>query len=203
MSKAKQFTSLERLTALETRYTGCQGCPLHESRTKLVHWRGSASARLFIIGAAPGADEDAQGRPFVGMAGRKLDEALAAAGRTAEDVFIANTVACRTPCNREPHRGEVRACNNRLRAMLDIVRPGAVLMLGATAARLMGVSSLKQWRGTLTEWEFLDRDKVRRYPAVCSWHPACILRQGLGEDALTRVLTADIEAAWEAANDAQ
>jgi len=203
MTTDKQFTGLERLSALEARYTGCQGCSLHESRTKLVHWRGSASARLFIIGAAPGADEDVAGRPFVGPAGRKLDEALAMTGRTAEDVFATNTVACRPPGNRQPLIDEVRACRNRLNTMLDIVRPGAVVMLGGTAAKLMGVSSLKQWRGALTEWEFLDRGKARRYPAVCSWHPAYILRQGLGEAALTKVLAGDIATAWEAANGAQ
>lgn len=191
---------LERISALEAGYKNCDECALHRHRTKVVHWRGSATGRLLIIGEAPGVDEDAQGRPFVGAAGRKLDEALGMAGLTAEDVFITNTVACRPPDNRNPLRAEVRACADRLSSFMSIVRPGAALMLGAVAAKLMGVSSVKQWRGALTEWEYTDHNgDLRRLPAVCSWHPAYILRQGIGEAALTRTLSQDIQTAWKAA----
>lgn len=200
---------LDILRALEAHYTGCRACALHASRTKLVHMRGSLRAKLFIVGEAPGADEDAQGIPFVGESGRKLDEALKLAGLDrAEDVFITNTVACRPPGNRNPSRGEIRECAGRLHRLLRLVEPRAVLLLGAVAARMMGVSSVKQWHGMVSEWEVIMTDGsgdvssavARTWPAVCTWHPAYVLRSGLGEPALTRVLADDIRAAWEAAN---
>ena len=188
---------LEVLSRLESEYTGCRRCPLHASRNKLVHWRGSPDARLFIIGEAPGADEDAAGVPFVGPAGRKLDEALEMAGvDRSEQVFIANVVACRPPGSRNPARGEIRECAPRLHSMLELVKPKVVVLMGSVASKMAGVVLFNSWRGAVTEMELVVASgKIRRWTAICTWHPAYILRSGVDEPAMTRTFASDIRKA--------
>lgn len=192
---------LKSLDVLTAGYEGCHRCELSAGRSRLVHWRGNPRARLFIIGEAPGAREDASGLPFVGPAGRKLDEALRTAGLDpAEDVFIANTVACRPPGNRQPEREEIRACSPRLLGMLGIIRPRVALLLGAVAAKLAGITSLKQWRGTKTEWDLtLPDGSAMELPVICSWHPAHVLRADGPEPSAE--LAADIRTAWSLAHE--
>ena len=114
----------------------CRRCPLHEKRTNTVFGEGDPAADLMFVGEGPGADEDRQGRPFVGKAGRLLDDIISKGmGLRREQVFIANVVKCRPPGNRPPRREEAQSCLPFLKKQIDLVRPHTILLLGATAVR--------------------------------------------------------------------
>src|ERR1044071_3195923 len=131
----------DKLTALKlirADIGDCTRCRLHKGRTNLVFGVGNVNADLMVVGEGPGADEDAQGEPFVGRAGKLLDEMLKAIGRSRQkDTFIANVVKCRPPNNREPAEDEADACRSYLEQQLRYVQPRLILALGrvATAAR--------------------------------------------------------------------
>lgn len=157
------------------KWTGCQCCELSESRNKQVFFRGREGARVMIIGEAPGADEDLEGKPFVGRAGRVLDKVILAAN-LSNDVFITNILSCRPPGNRVPTGEEAKACNGRLVDTFKAARPKAVLLVGGTAAgRLCGVKQVGAWRGQRLYVELMDCQAV---PAMVTWHPSYYLRQG-------------------------
>ena len=106
---------------------GCIACPLHETRTQVVFGAGNADADLMFIGEAPGADEDRLGLPFVGRAGKLLDKLLDEIGLERADVFIANTLKCRPPSNRDPYPNEIETCSGYLRrraCLLNLVQLG-------------------------------------------------------------------------------
>jgi len=166
----RRLRLIDRLTA---GWGDCHRCPLHERRNSVVHWRGNPDAHLLLIGEAPGADEDREGRPFVGRAGKLLDELLAEAGMDpGEDIVITNTLSCRPPGNRTPQREELKACRPRLEMFIRIVNPGAIVLLGATAAKLAGVHSVYSHRGSECEVEVGDLI----IPAVPTFHPSFLLR---------------------------
>lgn len=119
--------SLE-LLAREVR--SCQLCPLSKTRTHAVPGEGNANAPIMLIGEGPGYNEDKLGRPFVGAAGKFLDELLANAGMKREDVFITNVVKCRPPQNRDPLPEEIRACSGYLQRQIRLIRPTVVATLG-------------------------------------------------------------------------
>lgn len=170
---------LEVLDNIEQRWRDCEDCALSQHRTNVVQWRGDPTAPLFVIGEAPGADEDAKGRPFVGPAGRLLDTLFHRANAPPESVFITNMVACRPPDNRRPEHEELRACSGRLHMLLKVVKPKALLLLGATAARLAGITSISAFRGEETTVElFMYDGKIRTWPAIATFHPSYILRSG-------------------------
>lgn len=171
---------LARLDMLEASWKSCASCALGAHRTRVVMWRGSPDAKIFMIGEAPGAEEDAQGMPFVGLAGKALDEMLAEAGLSPkDDLFIANVVACRPPNNRIPLMLERMACRPRLEAMLQVVQPKVLVLLGATAARLAGITTITRWRGTPTEVEMAMYNKaIGSWPAIATYHPSYLLRNG-------------------------
>lgn len=160
---------------------GCVLCPLSETRTNAVPGEGPRG-RLFLIGEAPGRDEDASGRPFVGQAGRILERALATANLTREDVFIANLVKCRPPRNRRPKSFEVATCRPYLLAEIDAVRPRVIVTLGATALRgLFGPSQeLRAARGQVLTFA--------GYEVLATYHPAAVLYNRKLERALGRDL---------------
>ena len=112
----------------------CTRCALHATRKRTVPGEGSASARIMLIGEAPGANEDIQGRPFVGKAGKFLDELLGSAGINREDVFIANVLKCRPPGNRNPEAAEIRACTPFLDRQIAAIRPKVLCPMGNFAA---------------------------------------------------------------------
>lgn len=171
---------LAKLDDLEALWRACKSCPLAEQRHRVVMWRGSPDAKIFMIGEAPGVEEDKCGLPFTGAAGRKLDELLGLAGLTPDDVFIANMVACRTPSNRAPERAELQACRARLEAMLWIVQPKILVTLGATAAKLAGIGNIEKWRGATTSLEMMltfNREIVE-WEVVPTYHPSRLLRSG-------------------------
>ena len=123
----KPHMQLEDIRAL---VAGCTRCPLHEGRTNVVFGEGNPQARVLIVGEAPGKNEDLQGRPFVGAAGKYLDELLAIAGLEREDVFIANVLKCRPPGNRDPRPEEIQACTPFLREQTRTISPEYIVTLG-------------------------------------------------------------------------
>lgn len=158
---------LERI-AQEIR--SCTRCPLHQQRTQAVPGEGPSDAPLLFVGEGPGAEEDQQGRPFVGAAGRLLDRLLASIRIPRERVFITNTVRCRPPGNREPHPEEVARCLPYLVRQMSVLKPRVVCLLGATATRaLLGTDhKLNQMRGRAV------REGNRWWFAT--YHPAAALR---------------------------
>ncbi len=166
---------LERI-AQEIR--SCTRCPLHEGRTQAVPGEGPPDAPLLFVGEGPGAEEDQQGRPFVGAAGRLLDRLLAGIRIPRSRVFITNTVRCRPPGNREPHPDEVAACLPYLVRQMGVLQPRVVCLLGATATRaLLGSDhKLTQVRGRAI------REAGRWWFAT--YHPAAALRSATVAKAL-------------------
>lgn len=166
------------LEALAAAIAGFEGCPIRfeGAARQSVFSRGRSDAPLMIIGEGPGADEDAQGAPFVGRAGKLLDRMLAAAGLT-ERVFITNTVFWRPPGNRTPTPSEQMICAPFVERAIQLVAPRMLLLLGAASAKSMlkreeGILSL---RGRWFEWR--SDDERLELPAMPTLHPAFLLRQ--------------------------
>ncbi|HMK38967.1 MAG TPA: uracil-DNA glycosylase [Bacteroidota bacterium] len=148
----------------------CVKCPLGHTRTQFVFGTGNPAATLMIVGEAPGADEDAQGEPFVGRAGQLLNKILEAIGFKREEVYICNILKCRPPGNRKPLAEEVDLCIPYLRKQIALVKPRVILALGLTAAEnLLGTTeSLGRLRGRILEYEGT--------PLMVTYHPAALLR---------------------------
>ncbi len=148
----------------------CTRCALHKGRNKIVFGDGSADARLMFVGEGPGADEDAQGLPFVGKAGQLLNNMIAAMGLKREEVYIANVVKCRPPGNRTPEPEEANTCSPFLFRQIDVIRPEVLVALGATAATyLLGQRQpLAGLRGRVHTW--------RGSKLIVTYHPAFLLR---------------------------
>jgi uracil-DNA glycosylase len=160
-----------RLIALDSNEVrSCTRCRLCESRTQTVFGEGDADAQIFFIGEGPGETEDHTGRPFVGRAGEKLNEMLAAMGLRREQVYIANIVKCRPPGNREPAPDEVATCTPYLQRQLEIIRPRVIVTLGRPATQhMLGKSiAISKVRGQWQEW--------RGIKLMPTFHPAYILR---------------------------
>ena len=148
----------------------CTRCALHAGRNKLVFADGDPNARLMFVGEGPGADEDAQGLPFVGRAGQLLNNMIAAMGLKRDQVYIANVVKCRPPGNRTPEPDEANTCSQFLFRQIDVVRPKVLVALGATAATyLLGTRQpLAGLRGRV--------HSVRGTKLIVTYHPAYLLR---------------------------
>ncbi|HKV91470.1 MAG TPA: uracil-DNA glycosylase [Candidatus Angelobacter sp.] len=148
----------------------CTRCRLHKGRTKLVFGVGNVNADLMFIGEGPGADEDAQGEPFVGRAGQLLNNMITAMGLKREDVYIANVVKCRPPSNRTPEKDECDTCSPFLMRQIEVIRPKVIVALGAVAAKnLLAMNdSMANLRGRW--YEFKDSKLLVTY------HPAYLLR---------------------------
>lgn len=148
----------------------CIRCPLHKGRTKIVHTEGSTSARLMFVGEAPGADEDASGRPFVGRAGQLLNKIIEAIGLKREDVLIGNVNRCRPPQNRTPTTEEAHTCKPFLLREIAVARPEVIVVLGNTAMKnlLDTKEGITRVRG-----QFQDYKGIKVMP---TFHPAYLLR---------------------------
>lgn len=128
-------TTKQSLKEMQNVCEQCKACDLHKTRNHVVFSDGNPTADIMLIGEAPGADEDATGTPFVGRAGKLLNEMLAEAGFSRkEDFYICNTIKCRPPQNRPPEREEKAACEVYLKAQISLVKPKIILLCGATAA---------------------------------------------------------------------
>jgi DNA polymerase len=156
---------------LKEAVANCTACDLYKTRTQAVFGVGDEQAEWLIIGEAPGADEDAQGEPFVGQAGKLLDNMLAAIGlRRGEDVYIANAVKCRPPANRTPEAEEIAACRPYLQRQIALLRPKLIVALGRPAAQALLQSEVKisAARGRL--------HALNGIPVIVTYHPAYLLR---------------------------
>lgn len=148
----------------------CEKCRLCETRTNVVPGEGDPNAKLMFIGEAPGRDEDAQGRPFVGRSGELLTRMIRAIGLEREQVYICNVVKCRPPQNRNPQPDEAAACLNYLRAQVALVRPRVVVLLGKVACRY----ALQQEVSVMREHGvWYERKGVWFMPTL---HPSALLR---------------------------
>jgi DNA polymerase len=154
---------------LKARVAGCTDCPLHAKRTKTVFGVGDENADWLFVGEGPGADEDAQGEPFVGQAGKLLDNMLGDRLRGA-NVYIANLVKCRPPGNRNPEPHEALQCEPYLHRQIELIRPKLIIALGKVAAAnlLASDASVASMRGRI--------HRYRGIPLIVTYHPAYLLR---------------------------
>ena len=155
---------------LEADANQCRKCKLCQNRTNVVFGTGNKQADLMFIGEGPGADEDKQGIPFVGKAGKLMNMAFEAIGLKREDVYIANVVKCRPPGNRNPEDDEAVACLNYLRNQVILVKPKIVVLLGSVALKnILG----KEYGITASRGKWVEKRGIWYMP---TWHPAAILR---------------------------
>ena len=155
---------------LRAAVAACTSCSLHTSRTQTVFGVGDPQADWMIIGEAPGAEEDRRGEPFVGRAGKLLDEMLRAVGRSRDRVFIANILKCRPPNNRDPKAEESAACQGYLQRQIELIEPKIILAVGRIAAQLLLETDepVGRLRGS--------RHQLGDTPLVVTYHPAYLLR---------------------------
>lgn len=181
---------------VQRRAEGCELCRLKESRSRVVFGEGSLKAHLFFIGEAPGEVEDDQGRPFVGPAGKKLDEILASVDIEREEVYITNVVKCRPPENRTPLKEEMETCFPYLEAQIAHIKPKIIITLGNIPTQLLlktteGINNL---RGQFFKW----RD-IEVFPM---FHPSYLLRNPSKEKGSPKYLTwQDIQKVKERLNE--
>ncbi len=156
---------------LEAAIASCIKCPLHKGRNRVVVGAGKKKADWLFIGEAPGAEEDMKGEPFVGQAGKLLDNMLASIGLSRQkNVYIANTVKCRPPGNRNPEPAEMAACRPYLSRQIELVEPKLIVLLGRIAAQSVldsdePIAALRK-----------KRHSYGGIPAVVTYHPAYLLR---------------------------
>ena len=169
------FTDVEKIkddTLLKIREDigDCTRCKLHKGRNKIVFGDGNPKARLVFVGEGPGADEDKQGLPFVGRAGKLLTQMIEAMGLQRQDVYICNVVKCRPPDNRKPEDDEVSTCSPFLLRQLDVIEPKVLVCLGAVAAQTLLEThrGISQFRGEWMDW--------RGHKLMATYHPAYLLR---------------------------
>jgi DNA polymerase len=172
MAKAEQRR--EQLVDLYREVRKCERCPLHSTRTQAVFGAGNANADLMFVGEAPGAQEDLQGIPFVGRAGKLLDELLAENGLARDDVFIANVLKSRPPANRDPQPDEIAACEPYLLRQVELIEPTVICTLGNFSTKLLTGSQtgISRVHG-VPQIHQLGRRTVQIFPI---YHPAAGLR---------------------------
>lgn len=166
------------LAEIREEVSTCKTCSLCEGRTNVVFGEGNPHARVMIIGEAPGKNEDLQGKPFVGAAGKFLDELLEVAGLRREDVFIANVLKCRPPSNRNPKPEEIEACATFLRQQTQTISPDVIVTLGNFATQFIlrtgvGITHL---RGTV--------QRAGRFLVLPVFHPAAAIYDRSKRDVL-------------------
>lgn len=164
------WQSATTIEDLNSQICNCMECPLGSTRTQFVFGSGNPNADVMVIGEAPGADEDAQGLPFVGRAGKLLTKILEAIDLPRDEVFICNILKCRPPNNRKPSAAETDTCEPYLWKQIELVKPKYILALGLTAANtlLRTKSSMKDLRGDMHDYQGI--------PTIVTYHPAALLR---------------------------
>ena len=155
---------------LEAETKQCKKCKLCQGRNNVVFGTGNREADLMFIGEGPGADEDLQGEPFVGKAGKLMDMAFDIIGLKRDDVYIANIVKCRPPSNRNPEDDEALACLNYLRNQVVLVKPKVIVLLGSIALKnILG----QEYGITASRGKWVEKKGILYMP---TWHPAALLR---------------------------
>jgi DNA polymerase len=186
--EAAEVPENDSLDALVSAVSACAACPLGETRTRAVPGEGALRPLVMVVGEAPGAEEDASGRPFVGKAGQLLDRMLASVGLYRDkNCYIANVVKCRPPNNRDPEPGEIAACAPLLARQIALLRPLAILCAGRVAARHIlhteeGINRLRGRFGEypaafeITETGTLQSAGMAPVPVLPAYHPSALLR---------------------------
>ena len=155
---------------LEKSCKNCNKCKLANTRNNVVIEDGSRSAKIMLIGEGPGADEDAQGVPFVGKAGKLMNMAFEGLGIKREELYIANIVKCRPPGNRNPEKDEADACKEYLEAQIKLVNPKIIVLLGSVALKnVLG----EEYGITKTRGQWIEKEGIIYMP---TFHPAALLR---------------------------
>jgi len=155
---------------LERSIENCQKCKLCKNRKNIVFGVGNREADIMFIGEGPGADEDEQGEPFVGKAGKLMNMAFTALGMKRENIYIANIVKCRPPSNRNPEQDEEQACLNYLRNQVILVKPKIIVLLGSVALKnILG----PEYGITASRGKWIEKKGIYYMP---TWHPAALLR---------------------------
>ena len=157
---------------LELEAKNCNACSLSNTRNNVVFGKGDQKAKVLIIGEAPGKDEDLSGEPFVGRAGKLLNEILFSMKLSRDNVYITNTVKCRPPDNRNPNSDEINSCSRFLEGQISLISPSIIILLGKVAAeRLMNTSEpMSLLRGKVHYYKNTD------IPMLVFYHPAYLLR---------------------------
>jgi DNA polymerase len=175
VSDSGLFDSFERvandsLVRIREDIGDCKRCKLHKTRNKIVFGVGNPKAELMFVGEGPGRDEDMQGEPFVGRAGKLLTQMIEAMGLKREDVYIANVVKCRPPENRLPEKDEITTCSPFLVRQIEVIKPKVICSLGSCSAQtlLQTTQGISKFRG-----EWLD---FRGTKLMATYHPAYLLR---------------------------
>ena len=176
LSNTRTPNPLKVLQEIQSDMGECTRCGLHEGRNKIVFGSGQPNAKLVFVGEGPGADEDAQGLPFVGRAGQLLTQMIDNTAKregipiSREDVYICNVVKCRPPGNRNPEPDEMKTCGQFLERQLEAIRPKAICVLGGTAAKylLKPTQGITKIRGKWHEWHGI--------PVMPTYHPSFLLR---------------------------
>lgn len=155
---------------LESSCKSCNKCKLANGRNNVVIGCGNKNAKIMFIGEGPGADEDAQGIPFVGKAGKLMNMAFAGVGMNREEVYIANVVKCRPPGNRNPEKDEVEACMEYLQTQIKLVNPKIIVLLGNVALKnILG----EEYGITQARGKWIEKDGIKY---MATFHPAALLR---------------------------
>ncbi|ACO03765.1 MULTISPECIES: uracil-DNA glycosylase [Persephonella] len=179
------------MSQINEQIQNCTNCDLYKSRTQAVLGEGNLNAKLMFIGEAPGGEEDKQGRPFVGRAGKLLTKLIEAAGYRREDFYIANICKCRPPGNRTPTPWEMERCFPYLKKQIEIIDPKVLCLLGATAGRAFlnrNVAITKE-RGSIINWE----GRI----LYLTFHPAYVLRNPDAEITLFEDIKKAIQIAYQ------
>ena len=155
---------------LEESINNCKKCRLCQNRNNIVFGEGNKNAKLMFIGEGPGADEDIQGRPFVGKAGKLMNMAFETVGIDREKVYITNIVKCRPPSNRNPENDEAMSCLNYLRNQVILIKPEIIVLLGSVALKnILG----QEYGITASRGKWIEKKGKLYMP---TWHPAALLR---------------------------
>lgn len=164
------YNNNDLMSKLKENVLLCKKCRLANNRTNVVFGEGNINAKLMFIGEGPGAEEDIQGRPFVGRAGKLLDKMILAMGLAREEVYIANIVKCRPPYNRAPFRDEAEMCKPYLIEQINIIKPDLIICLGSIATNyLLDINvSITKVHGSLKEFNGIS--------VIPTFHPAYLLR---------------------------
>lgn len=161
---------VENFEELDEEIKDCKKCKLCGNRNNIVVGTGNKNAKVMFIGEGPGADEDIQGEPFVGKAGKLMNQAFKGIGIKREDVYIANIVKCRPPMNRNPEQDEIDACIGYLREQVMLVKPEIIVLLGSVALKaILG----KEYSITSSRGKWVEKKGIMYMP---TFHPAALLR---------------------------
>ena len=187
---------MEAMDKLQRECLSCRDCPLSQGRHNVVFGVGDPESELMFIGEGPGADEDAQGIPFVGRAGQLLTQILTAAGISRREVYITNIVKCRPPENRVPTPAETVLCDKHLQTQIMLINPALIVLLGNTPARwiLQTSEGITKLRGRWFEW--------RGAAVMPMFHPSYLLRNASSKEGSPKHLTwldiQEVKRQWDA-----